>query len=98
PRSRSSPASASAWTARATAIPTSRAVDTYLAVASKRDWRSYADRPVPDDVVERILEAGRVAGSAMNRQPWSFVVVDGDERRAALAEAVYAAGNVNGAA
>jgi len=73
-------------------------VDTYLAVASKRDWRSYADRPVPDDVVERILEAGRVAGSAMNRQPWTFVVVEGGERRAALAEAVYAAGNVHGAA
>ena len=73
-------------------------MDTYLAVASKRDWRSYADRPVPDDVVERILEAGRVAGSAMNRQPWSFVVVEDEDRRAALSEAVYAAGNVKGAA
>jgi nitroreductase len=61
-------------------------VDTYLAVASKRDWRSYADRPVPDDVVTR------------NRQPWTFVVVKEPERKERLAESVYAGGNVRGAA
>jgi nitroreductase len=73
-------------------------VDTYLAVASKRDWRSYADRRIPDDVVERILDAGRVTGSAMNRQPWTFVVVEDEERKGALAETVYAGDNVRGAA
>jgi nitroreductase len=73
-------------------------VDTYLAVASKRDWRSYADRPIPVEVVTRILNAGRLAGSAMNRQPWMFVVVEGDERKQRLAETVYAASNVQGAA
>ena len=73
-------------------------MDTYLAVASKRDWRSYADRPIPDDVVERILDAGRVTGSAMNRQPWTFVVVEDEARKLALAEAVYAADNVRTAA
>ena len=72
-------------------------MDTYLAVASKRDWRSYADRPIPDDVVERILDAGRVAGSAVNRQPWQFVVVESAEIREQLADTVYAAGNVRGA-
>jgi nitroreductase len=69
-------------------------LDTYLAVASKRDWRSYADRPIPADVVERILDAGRVTGSAMNRQPWTFVVVDDEQRKAAVAETVYAVQNV----
>jgi nitroreductase len=73
-------------------------VDTYLAVASKRDWRSYADRPVPDEVVTRILDAGRLAGSAMNRQPWMFVVVESEERKQRVAETVYAAANVQGAA
>ena len=34
-------------------------MDTYLAVASKRDWRSYADRPVPEDVQRRILGEAR---------------------------------------
>ena len=73
-------------------------MDTYLAVASKRDWRSYADRPIPDEVVERILDAGRLTGSAMNRHPWTFVVVTDAERKEQLAQTVYAAGNVQGAA
>ena len=37
-------------------------VDTFLGIASKRDTRRYADRPVPEEVVQRILEAGRVSG------------------------------------
>lgn len=72
-------------------------MDTYLAVASKRDWRNYADRPIPEDVVTRILDAGRVAGSGSNKQPWTFVVVE-DERKERLAELVYVAGNVRSAA
>jgi nitroreductase len=70
-------------------------VDTYLAVASKRDWRSYADRPVPADVQRRILDAGRLAGSAVNRQPWRFVVVESAEAKARVAETVYMADNIN---
>jgi nitroreductase len=37
--------------------------------------RSYQDKPVPDGVVRRIVEAGRLTGSGMNRQPWHFIVV-----------------------
>jgi nitroreductase len=72
-------------------------VDTYLAVASKRDWRSYADRPVPPEVERRILDAGRVAGSAMNRQPWVFVVVETPEVKEQVAQVVYAQDNVRSA-
>jgi nitroreductase len=73
-------------------------VDTYLAVASKRDWRSYADRPIEPAVVDRILDAGRVSGSAVNRQPWTFVVVEDEGTKDALAATVYAAANVQTAA
>ena len=52
-------------------------VDSYLAIASKRDERAYADTPVPDDVGTRILDAGRLSGSSRNRQRWEFVVVFG---------------------
>jgi nitroreductase len=69
-------------------------VDVYLAVASKRDWRSYAERAVPQDVQRRILDAGRVAGSAVNRQPWRFVVVESDQAKGRVAQVVYAGGNV----
>jgi nitroreductase len=61
-------------------------VDTFLAIASRREIREYDDRPIPADVERRILEAGRVAGSAANKQPWRFLVVE-DSR--ALAETVY---------
>ena len=73
-------------------------MDTYLAVASKRDWCSYADRPIPQDVVTRIVDAGRLAGNASNKQPWTFVLVEDPERKGRLAESVYVAGNVRSAA
>jgi hypothetical protein len=44
-------------------------VDAYLAVASKRDQHEDADRPVAEDAVRRILDAGRIAGRAKNRPP-----------------------------
>ena len=72
-------------------------MDTFLAIASKRDQRAYADREIPDDVVERILQAGRIAGSAQNRQPWRFIVLESPEARRQVAQTVYAPGNVEGA-
>jgi nitroreductase len=72
-------------------------MDTRLAISSRRETRDYADRDLPADVVERILDAGRLAGSAANRQPWVFVVVDDPELRASLAEQVYEPANVQGA-
>jgi nitroreductase len=72
-------------------------VDTFLAIASRRDERRYGPEPLPEDVVARILDAGRLAGSASNRQPWAFVVPDTPERVEALARAVYVPDNVLGA-
>ena len=46
------------------------AVRTVLAV------RTYQDKPVPPDLVRRIVEAGRLTASSMNAQPWHFVVVE----------------------
>ncbi len=45
------------------------AVRTILAI------RDYQDKPVPPETVSRIVEAGRLTGSSMNRQPWHFIVV-----------------------
>ena len=73
-------------------------MDAYLAVASKREIRDYADRPLEPDAERRILEAGRVAGSSKNRQARRFVVVRDDDVRAEVAECVYNGDNVRGAA
>jgi nitroreductase len=48
-------------------------------------------------VLRRILEAGRIAGSAVNKQPWRFLVL-GPETRERVAEAVYTPANLRGAA
>ncbi len=72
-------------------------MDTYLAIVSKRDTRRYTSKPIPNEVVERILDAGRVAGSASNKQPWRLLIVEDAERRKRLADAVYAPDNVRGA-
>lgn len=68
-------------------------MDVRLAVASKRDSRAYSGADVPDDVADRILDAGRLVGSARNRQPCRFIVVE-DEAVPAVADAVYLPGNV----
>ena len=70
-------------------------MDVYLAIASKRDERRYAERPIPAEVEQRILDAGRLSGSARNRQPWELVVVSDPT---GLAETVYEPSNLLGAA
>ena len=72
-------------------------MDVFLAVVSKREVRAYADRPLPEDAVRRLLQAGRLAGSSRNRQARRFVVLrDGALARAA--EGVWSPENVRGAA
>ncbi len=68
-------------------------MDTFLAIASKRDVRDYAETPVPADVRTQILDAGRLSGSSRNTQKWEFVVVAGAAQER-LADAVYAPENV----
>jgi nitroreductase len=73
-------------------------VDTFLAIASRREVREYAGRPIPADAEQRILDAGRIAGSSRNTQPWRFLVVESPSLRERVAASVYASGNVRGAA
>lgn len=50
-------------------------METWDAVRARRNVRSFTDRAIADDDLDRILEAGRRAPSASNTQPWDFVVV-----------------------
>lgn len=55
-------------------------------VASRYSCRDYAPEPVDSSLIEAVVEAARLAPSAVNRQPWTFVAVteDGDLRDAVL--------------
>lgn len=72
-------------------------MELWHALASRREVRDYADRPIPAEVERRILDAGRLAGSSKNSQPWRFLVVESPELKASLSELVYTPGNVLGA-
>jgi nitroreductase len=73
-------------------------MDAYLAIASKREVRQYDGRPLSEDAVRRILDAGRVAGSAANRQARRFVVLRSRSLVERASNAVYAPANLLGAA
>ena len=45
------------------------------ALRTVRQIRQYASEPVPDDVVQQLLEVARWTGSSKNTQPWHFIVV-----------------------
>lgn len=70
-------------------------MDAYLAVVAKREVREYVDRPVPEAVLTKILEAGRATGSSKNTQPWRFVVLKERQHRHDLADAMMAPRNLD---
>ena len=48
-------------------------------IMERRSIRAFKKEPLPDRMIERILEAGRFAPSAGNSQPWKFIVVNSPE-------------------
>ena len=59
-------------------------------IKSRQSDRKYSNQPVEKEKVERIIEAGRLAPSACNAQPWKFIVVDQPELLSKLADAASA--------
>ncbi|MDH3598551.1 MAG: nitroreductase family protein [Candidatus Tectomicrobia bacterium] len=50
-------------------------MDVYACIRSRRTVREFKPDPVPDEIVHKLLQAGRWAPSSSNTQPWHFVVV-----------------------
>ena len=69
-------------------------METWEAVTSRRDVGEYTDDPIPDEALDRILEAGRRAPSSRNSQPWDFVVVTERPRLVELAKVWQGADHV----
>lgn len=62
-------------------------MDVYQAIRTRKSVRAYSSRTVSEDLLERILDAARLAPSANNFQEWRFVVVKDREKRENLVEA-----------
>jgi nitroreductase len=69
-------------------------VETWDAIRSRRNVRSYADEAIAPEDLDQILEAGRRTPSAGNQQAWDFVVCTDPEQLAQLAKVWRSAGHV----
>ena len=58
-------------------------------ILSRRSVRRYQKKEIPRDAMDKILEAGRQAPSAMNRQPWHFIVVTSNESKKELSKWLF---------
>ena len=59
-------------------------------IVSRQSDRKYSDKPVEKEKLDRIIEAGRMAPSACNAQPWKFIVVNEPDLLLKIAEATSA--------
>jgi len=60
-------------------------MDALDALRTRRSCRTFANREVDRALVEQVVDAGRLASTARNEQPWEFVVVTDAEARARIA-------------
>ncbi len=58
------------------------------AIRERRSIRQYSQEPISEDQLNQILEAGRWAPSRGNSQPWKFIVLNDEQVRKELAEAI----------
>ena len=66
-------------------------------IRTKRAVREFSSRPVPEDIVREILEAGRLAQSSKNDQPWTFILIRDRETLRQLSTCGTYAGHMAGA-
>ncbi len=64
-------------------------LDIEQAVRKRRAVRAFKPDPIPEDVLVKILEAGRLAPSSKNSQPWHFIVVRDKEKLIELSKMTY---------
>lgn len=73
-------------------------MEVYQAIKGNRSVRQFTDQPVPRADIQQIVNAGRLSGSAKNKQPWEFVVVTNRETLQNLSACGPWCGHLAGAA
>ena len=58
-------------------------------ILKRRSIKEFNPKPIEKDKLERVLEAGRLAPSAKNRQEWRFVVIQKEQLREKVKEAAF---------
>jgi nitroreductase len=73
-------------------------MQTWEAIESRRNARSFTERPIPAEDLDQILEAGRRSPSSQNWQPWDFILVTDRDQLRELAAVWRGAAHVAGSA
>lgn len=63
-------------------------MDALATILERRSCRVYQDKPVSEDVIHNLLKAGMYAPSAMNSQPWEFLVMQDAQKKEAVSHIV----------
>ena len=61
-------------------------MDVKTAISERRSVRRYADKPVPDKLINELIEAARLAPSGNNTQPWRYKIIKSKEDKILLRE------------
>ena len=59
-------------------------MDFYEVIRTRRSVRSYKPDPIPQKVLNKVLDAARIAPSGSNRQPWGFIVVKDEDLKSLI--------------
>jgi nitroreductase len=62
--------------------------DILNSIKARRSVRNYRQQEIPEEIINRIIEAGNDAPSGMNSQPWRFVIVRSSKIREKMMESV----------
>lgn len=73
-------------------------METWDAITARRNVRQFADEEIPDADLDHVLEAGRIAPSSQNNQPWDFIVVTDREMLRELSRVWRGGGHIATAA
>ncbi len=73
-------------------------METWDAITSRRNVRTYTEEPISEDDLDRILEAAWRTPSARNQQRWDFIVVTNREQLGELSKCWQGAGHIAGSA
>jgi len=68
-------------------MSSSKLMEFYEVVKTRRSIRSYKDTKIPEESLMRVLDAARLAPSGHNRQFWKFYVVEDEDKKKKVAEA-----------
>jgi nitroreductase len=61
-------------------------MDTLNAIKTRSSVREYSDRPLPKEIIERIVDSGRLAPTARKEEPWEFIAVTDKAELKAIAD------------